>query len=204
MPAMTDMQVTLPPFAETTVAAAYTDYPAVTTCVEAGTEPPDPGSSGHSGAVPGGSTAQPGDRDIFEIPVMQAVMRAKSDGIPEGASFFELYDGADFQLPDAFAGFTLPDGVNPAEYNVLYAQYYGYLTDAVITDLEWAEWSGVDITVYALETSNTLKQYAVLLWIPKNLAIDPSGCNFYLSVSWNPDYYYRDMPVLRDVFQLQT
>lgn len=130
---------------------------------------------------------------------MQALVPAEAYEYLDGLFFFgSIEDGDGYILPDNFRDCALPDGVNPADYNVLPMYYYGYIRDAVVTEAGELLYSGFNPSVCVLETGSTFRQFAVLFWFPKDVWVDPNSCTANIAVEWNADSFYGNLPDIGD------
>lgn len=201
---------------ETTAATAMT-APGLTTEVEGtttrdgssggehwhpGSPGSDPGSGWHHHGV-GGDQDPPDEHGSVPVFFLQAIVPYEADDSLDGQVFFPaIEDGADYILPDEFAGFALPDGMDPAEYNVLRMDYYGYFTDAVVTGAEKPGSDAVVPSICVLEKGSTFRQFTALFWIPKYLDADALFCSANVSVEWDSDSFYSNLPDIGDVLIL--
>ena len=162
----------------------------------------DPGSGWHHHGV-GGDQDPPDEHGSVPVFFLQAIVPYEADDSLDGQVFFPaIEDGADYILPDEFAGFALPDGMDPAEYNVLRMDYYGYFTDAVVTGAEKPGSDAVVPSICVLEKGSTFRQFTALFWIPKYLDADALFCSANVSVEWDSDSFYSNLPDIGDVLIL--
>jgi len=158
--------------------------------------PGSPGEDPWSGWHHSGHGVQPPtNTEPFDVFFLQAIVPAEADEYLDGMAVFgQLEYGGGFIMPDAFVGYSLPDGMDPANYNVLPMYYYGYICDAVVTGAEYSGFSMFEPSVCILETGETFRKFIALFWIPKEITVSPADCAANIAVEWNADSFYGDLP----------
>lgn len=216
------MRTTEPPSVATTammtVDYTQTNAAAVTTARDGsnGGGHWQPGSSGGPNASPG-DPASPGDNpgsgwqhhnhgeqppggmESAEFFFLQTLVPVEADEYLDGKAFVgQAEDGGGYILPDAFAGYSLPEQMNPADYYVLPVYYYGYICDAVVTGADYSGYSGFEPSVCILETGSTFRQFTALFWIPKDIPVEPDRCSANIAVEWSAEGFYGNLPEIGD------
>ena len=133
---------------------------------------------------------------------MQVVAVASEAGHYDGEIVFSTENGETFILPNEFAGYTLPDGANPADYTVLRMDYYGFFSDAALTDAEYEDPGCLVPSFCVLERGNTLRRFSVLFWFPNQVWIEADFCRERISVDWDAAHFYSTLPAFGDSFMI--